>query len=218
MTRPNEKVKPEPTQADREKARVFHKQDCPHENGNIQYPEHGNPAWKCRSCLASELAAVKREGAFSTICEKHSVRSEPPQCHYCVREEAHNAEAAKMMERCAEIADNLVGAAKNGQIRGDLPIPITGESWTDWCCRVIATSIRNLSPDPNYLQGKIEASTKELREALEFYAAKENYQPDVSGRNNLGVYENVSDPPVYEDGGEVARQALKETEGDKNEL
>ena len=54
---------------------------------------------------------------------------------------------AAVREEDAQIADDLVGAAVDGKIRGGLPLPIVGESWTDWCSRVIADAIRSSSPN-----------------------------------------------------------------------
>lgn len=59
--------KPTVNDADRERARTFHKMDCPHENGSLQYPEHGVLAEGCRQCLAIEFAAVREEGEWKCV-------------------------------------------------------------------------------------------------------------------------------------------------------
>ena len=161
MTRPNEKVKPEPTQADRERADAFIESITE----QLRSPSYGDCSYEhikpgSDDALASELAAV--------------------------REEAYNAGANEMVERCREVA----GRSKTA-----------GEA---------ASKIIDLSPDPNYLQGKIAEATKELREAF-----------SVSTDEALAMLNTLSEGSGLSPSDAVAiaiwktkaRQALKETGG-----
>ena len=117
-----------------------------------------------------------------------------------VRVDAHTAGANEMVERCHQ---HLLGQAR--EFGG---IDKFDDTLSDYL-REIAFKLLLFSPDPNYLQGKIEASTKELRKALENLINVIKDAETVTiwcGEQDEG--ENLRATDEYE----KARQALKETE------
>lgn len=68
----------------------------------------------------------------------------------------------------------------------------------------LLSKVNPLFPNPLFSRRKIEAENKRLREALEFYASRENYQADV-----VNQWEPVV--AVDKDAGNIARKALEET-------
>lgn len=169
MTRPNEKVKPEPTQADRDNARRIRRKASIDHQHNFIPP--GGCMDGCNACtfeksVASKLAAV-REEAYEQG-KKDSVLSNPMYIkdesgtgidfNATIRE-AHNTGAAEMVERCGSEASYFLNKY----------LPDDGHPNHATIKKIILSVILRLSPDPNWLQGKIEESTKELREALVVY-------------------------------------------------
>ena len=237
-------MKPEPTQVEVDASRILGK--------IFQFHPTATDYEIAVGILASELAAV-REEAFAQgratikqpceVCWTNSwvpVPDDDPEaqklvnvkgsvrCDHCWLkkryEEAHNAGAAEMVERCAEIcfASSVQDNVKMHKTKENDP---DHEFYKirEFKAEELSEEIRALSPDPNWLQEKIEASTKELREALKWaldeIADQDYLEDDKTPPHDCG-YKNRSDEGYckFHEKYWGARQALKETEGDKNEL